>query len=210
MIQVNIVTYGYGVYLGHCIESVLSQTVKPDRILVIDDCSGEDIRWICDKFNVEYIIRDRNLGTVENFRDILLNHTDTDRCFFLGADNWIHPLYIEKLSSKNADIVSSDIVLVGQERAGFASIVRAERSGGYYIWKFKHGDIENSNYIHGSSIYNVQKAKNVGGYERNRLSKNTEEDWMLWRKMIKTGATHTHVNEPLLYYRRHRLNHTKI
>ena len=208
MITVIIANYKYKHLLSQCIDSVISQTRKPDRILVIDD-NSEDISDVCNKYGVEYIIRKDNLGTVENFRQAF-NEVTTDKVMFLGADNWLRLDALELMDKEDADIVSSDISLCGTELDTFRQALNTEYKDGYHIWRFKEGNIEKGNYIHGSSLYNVEIAKKVGGYERNKDSKNTEEDWMLWRKMLRAGAKHKHIKEPLLYYRRHEDNFIKI
>ncbi len=203
MITVVIANYKYKHLLAQAIDSVVSQTRKPEKIIVVDDCS-EDITDICNIYSVECIQRDKNLGTVDNFQD-MLNRVETEKVMFLGADNWLRPDALEKMDI-NADIVSSDIALVGTEAEEFSKRLTTNYEDGYYVWRFKNGDIENGNFIHGSSLYNVKLAKSVGGYERNPNSVNTEEDWMLWRKMIRKGAKHINISEPLLYYRRHKEN----
>jgi hypothetical protein len=160
------------------------------------------------------------MGVVANFNDVLFNHVDTDFVLFLGADNWLRSDTLQMLEfaqklgragyAPHADIISYDIALVGTEVEKFRKGLNTEYRDGYEIWKFQHGDIEQGNFIHGSSLYNVKLAREVGGYEANPKGKHTEEDWMLWRKMIRAGAKHFHVSVPLLYYRRHKANYNKI
>ena len=74
------------------------------------------------------------------------------------------------------------------------------------MWQFSKDNINVRNYIHGSSLYNVELAKKYG-YKKNKNSRLSEEDYMLWKAMILQGeATHLHVKKPLLYYRRHKNN----
>lgn len=82
-------------------------------------------------------------------------------------------------------------------------------ANGYRIWRFRGGDINTGNYIHGSSLYRVQAAVSAGGY-RPSGRKHSEEDWMLWRAMLSRGCTHAHIPETVLYYRRHRANFTPL
>lgn len=204
-----IVAYKYGHLVAHAVESVLSQTVQFDEVVVIDDGVG-DCRHIEDLFpEVTFIEREKNLGTVENFQQALME-VDTDRVMFLGADNWLRPDTLEKLQDYGQDIISYDIALTGTEQHEFARHTRAvfDDTQGYYIWEFTPGDINRTNYIHGSSLYNVKKAQKVGYRASGRA--NTEEDWMLFKGMLENGASHLHVSVPLLYYRRHRENFNQI
>ncbi len=116
----------------------------------------------------------------------------------LGADNWLHPLAIERMSQANVDIASSDIVLFGEQVDEFRTGLPTTYKDGFYIW--------NVGGIHGSSLFNTELAKSVGGYKRNEKSIKSEEDKMLFDAMLNAGATHKHITEPLLFYRRHKHN----
>lgn len=139
-IQVNIVSYGYAHLAAQAIESVLSQTRKPDRILVVDDGKHDGIDRM-ERYPVELLIREKNLGIVENFQDILMNYTDSDKVLFLGADNWLRPDALELMEKENADIVSSDIALFGTEAETFAKPLLTEWKDGHLIWRFREGNI---------------------------------------------------------------------
>lgn len=209
MITVAIVSYKYGHLGAQAIESVLAQTRKPDRVIFVDDGVGDC--WHLEKLypEVEFIMLRQNLGVVENFNQ-LLEHVGDGRLLILGADNWLREDTLERLASVDADIVSYDWHVVGTGSQGFKSLLSprqiTESSYGFR-YSFVPGDITKGNYIHGSSLYSVKKALGVGGYERNPHSKNTEEDWMLFKKMLLAGASHVHVPEPMLFYRRHNHNY---
>ena len=207
MITVCIASYKYGHLAGHAIDSVLCQTKPVDKIIVVDDGVG-DLAIVKEKYPekfIKWIYREKNMGTAANFNDVLLNHINTDQAMFLGADNYLRPDTIEKLSKHKADIISYDIALFGTEVNHFKRKVGAVENGnGYPIWRFKKGNIHTGNYIHGSSLYNAKMAKRFG-YKPSGGS-NSEEDYMLWRAMLDNGATHIHVPEPMLYYRRHKHN----
>ena len=182
-ITVNICSYRYGHLVAHCLESVLGQTVKPDVIRVYDDGVG-DCRHIKQLYpEVEFIERKGNLGIIANFNQAL-NRTDTERVMFLGADNWLALDAIEKLKDVEGDIVSYDGCIWG--------------NGHNELWHLP-------NQPHGSALYNVKKAKEVGGYSASGNA-HTEEDSVMFGKMREAGATFTHVSEPLFFYRRHRSN----
>lgn len=202
-ITVVIASYKYGHLVAHAIESVLSQTLKPDKIFVVDDGVG-DCKHVPKLYpEVTFIEREINMGTVDNFQDMLMR-VETDKCMFLGADNWLRPDTLERLNEIDADIVSYDWSITGDEGVGFAMSHGGKRENGYYIKHFEKGNIEVCNYIHGSSLYNTKKAQDVGYRASGRTR--TEEDWMLFKGMLEQGATHAHLSEPMLYYRKHRTN----
>lgn len=203
MITVVVASYKYGHLASQAIESVLGQTLKP-KVLFVDDGAG-DCGHLPNLYpEVEFVLRDKNLGTVDNFQDMLMR-VETDKCMFLGADNYLRPDTLEILNEVEADIVSYDISIIGDDKQDFCTRVGAnEVEDGYNIWRFVKGDIERGNYIHGSSLYNTKLAKEVG-YKPSGNSR-TEEDWMLFKGMLRNGASHSHIPIPLLYYRRHRVN----
>lgn len=209
MITVVITSYKYGHLVSHAIESVLSQTKKPDKILVVDDGIG-DVKVHADRYGLECIERVKNMGVVANFQDILMNHIKTEKVMFLGADNWLRQDALELMTDSDADIVSSDMALTGENYYEYGRVRGcSEVVDGYLIWRLGHGDITKGNYIHGSSVYNVDLAKKVGGYSRGHGT-NAEEDWQLWRKMLAAKATHEHIPDYLLFYRRHKANFNKV
>lgn len=207
-ITVVICSYKYGHLAAQAVESVLNQTRKPDRILFVDDGVG-DCRHIERLYpEVEFMERPENLGIVENFND-LLNRVETDKVMFLGADNYLDLETLSVLENFEEDIISYDIAVFGSERDYFMRTRGiTQMAHGMGLWRFQKGNILETNYIHGSSLYDVTKAKKVG-YKASG-GQNTEEDWYLFKGMIQNGATHRHIPEPLLFYRRHRENFHKI
>lgn len=201
-ITVVIASYKYGHLAAHAIESVLAQTVAPDRIMFVDDGVG-DCKHLPQLYpSVEYILREENLGTVANFQD-MLNRVETTHCMFLGADNWLRADALEILSKRNGDIITYDIVVTGDLRDEILEHHKKEvrRYYGDYYWTRR-------NKHHGSMLYNTQMAKSLG-YAAAEGRPRTEEDAVLWKRMVDAGATVAHVAAGLLYYRRHRENFNK-
>lgn len=205
-ITVVIASFRYGHLAAQAVDSVVCQTLRPARINFVDDGAG-DCRHIADLYpEVSFLERQANLGIVANFND-MLQRVETGRVLFLGADNWLRLDALELLAPHAADIVSYDIALVGTEREAFAAGVgAAQRKHGHPVWRFDpNGDMDAGNVIHGSSLYNARLAREFGYAASGNLR--SEEDWVLFRRMLAAGATHAHVAEPLLYYRRHRQNY---
>lgn len=182
-LTVNCVSYYYGHLAAQAIESVLNQTQKPDVIRLYDD-GAFDCGFLRKIYpEVEIVTNPENMGIVDNF-NWMLKRTQTEKVLMLGADNWLHPQAIELMLQPEEDIVSCDAYIVGE--------------GKYRRWTLPYQP-------HGSAMYDVAKAKEVGGYEPSGRE-HTEEDSMLFNKMMSNGATFHRVDKPLLYYRRHRKN----
>lgn len=186
-ITVNIMSYFYGHLAAHCIESILSQTRLPDVIRFYDDGAGDCGHLPKIYPEVEFILRPKNMGVVDNFNDALAR-TTTDRVIFLGADNWLAPETVEKCLQHPEDLVSYD------------------------AWKFGTVTKKNEywhlgNFPHGSAMYNVEMAKRFM-YGRSSHPTHAQEDNILFTRMIQMGPASLHIiEEPLLMYRwRHRKN----
>ena len=197
MLTVIIASYQYGHLAAHCIESLLSQTRSPDRILFVDDGVGDCIHLPEIYPEIEYVLREENLGTVNNFQDMLMR-VETEYTMFLGGDNWLRSDAIEKLLEQDADIVTYEIMVTGEFKMGHrdAGLPDVMRSGDVY-WRWDGH--------HGSMMYRTSFGQ-AAGYAAKEGLEQACEDWELWDRMLEMDATVAHIKEPLLYYRRHREN----
>ena len=199
-------SWKYGHLVSQCVESVLSQTRVPDVINVYDDGIG-DCKHVKELYpEVNLIERPVNLGTTKNFQDAL-EKTETEYVLFIGADNWLRQDAIEKIMEHTEDIITYDIYLTGTEQVEFAKRVSAKRiENGYPVWEQKDliipKDLKSRNWLHGSSACKTK----LGTYVQKGDNSNPQEDWGLFKGMIENGATYKRIQEPLMYYRRHKQN----
>ena len=203
MITVVIASYRYGHLAAHCIESLLSQTVPPTRILFVDD-GGLDCNHLPGLYpEIEYVLRQKNFGVVDNFQDIL-SRINTEYVLFIGADNWLRSDAIELLSNTSADIVTYDIVVTGELKEEILDRVPGETFSyqGDLYW-------DRQDQHHGSMMYRTALGQKIGYKKRYKDGIHPQEDWNLWDKMLEQGATVTSLKEGLLFYRRHRENFLK-
>ena len=203
MITVVIASYRYGHLAAHCIESLLSQTTPPARILFVDD-GGFDCNHLPSLYpDIEYILRQKNLGVVDNFQDIL-SQINTEYVLFIGADNWLRSDAIELLSNASTDVVTYDIVVTGELKEEILVRVPGETipyQGDLY-WNRQEQH-------HGSMMYRTAFGQRIGYKKRYEDGVHPQEDWNLWDKMLEQGATVTSIKKGLLFYRRHRENFLK-
>lgn len=197
-ISIVIASYKYGHLASHCIESVLSQTRKADTIFFVDDGVGDCTHLPKLYPDIEYVLRETNLGIVKNFQD-MLERVDTEYVMFLGADNWLRDDTLEKLLEKQADIITYDIMVTGDLKDEIVQRhpdqVRKEQ--GAWYWDRSSGH-------HGSMIYKTNLGKKVGYFSEGGR---TVEDKNIYEGMLKLGAERIHIPEAFLYYRRHRENY---
>jgi hypothetical protein len=203
MITVVISSYKYGHLAAHCIESLLSQSLSPERILFVDD-GGFDCGHLPELYpGVEYVFRPTNLGVVDNFQD-MLSMVNTEYVLFIGADNWLRSDTINLLSSAKSDIVTYDIIVTGELKEEILIRVPGEtipHQGDFY-W-------DRQGLHHGSMMYRTSFGKKIGYKKKCVNGEHPQEDWNLWDRMIEQGATVESRKEGLLFYRRHRENFLK-
>jgi glycosyltransferase involved in cell wall biosynthesis len=201
-VTVIVASYKYGHLAGHCLDTIVSQSRKPEQILFVDDGIGDCNHLPKIYPEVKYTMRKENLGTVLNFQD-MLSRVQTTHYMIVGADNWLRQDALAILTEKEADIISYDIAVVGEYAREFGKRVNAPKHHEFYNWsrKDKH---------HGSMIWNTEKAKEFGYTKVHNETTKTLEDQTLFDNMRNNGATYHHIPEPLLYYRRHRKNHNGV
>ena len=93
-----------------CINSILSQTVKPNKILVINDNSTDKTAEILKKYSdkIEIINNDKNLG-VSYIRNLATNYLKSKFIASIDADvelsnNWLKKL-LDKVNEKNVTLI---------------------------------------------------------------------------------------------------------
>jgi glycosyltransferase involved in cell wall biosynthesis len=203
MITVVIASYRYGHLAAHCIESLLSQTISPARILFVDD-GGFDCNHLPALYpDIEYVLRDENLGVVDNFQD-MLSRVNTEYVLFIGADNWLRSDAIEMLSNASADIVTYDVIVTGELKKDILMRIpiQALPHQGDLYWNRQEQH-------HGSMMYRTALGQKIGYKKRYEDGAHPQEDWNLWDKMLEQGASVASIKEGLLFYRRHRENFLK-
>jgi GT2 family glycosyltransferase len=98
--------YNHARYLAESLGSIAKQTRAPDRVLIIDDASSDDSlvvisRFIADHPSWELIRHDTNRGVVRGQNEAIAV-ADTDWIGFLGADDALHPTFLEKTLAQAA------------------------------------------------------------------------------------------------------------
>jgi glycosyltransferase involved in cell wall biosynthesis len=203
MITIVVASYQYGHLAAHCIESILAQSQSPEKIFFVDD-GAKDCQHLPNLYkDIEYVMRPKNIGTVQNFQD-MLSRVKTEYVMFIGADNWLRSDAIELLSTAKTDILTYDIVVTGELKDEILIRVpgQTQRYQGDHYWN-RHQQ------HHGSMLYRTSLGQKIGYKKRFENGKHPQEDWNLWDKMLEQGATVSSINEGLLYYRRHRENFLK-
>lgn len=220
-VSVVIPCYNYGHFLYEAVDSVLNQSLPADEILISDDASTDNTPLVMDMLQRRHGDRLRlhrngsNLGINEHFNRAL-GMTRGDFVCFVGADNRLRSDFLEHTvgalnRNPEAAIAYTDFALFGPRSEIIAKELRAAfpvRSVAdyFHIVKFPSFNPESRrlllgdrNFIHGSSLFRRQAFRDVGGYRHSELP----EDWDLFRRMVASGWSAIHCNQPLLEYRQH-------
>lgn len=196
--SVVITTHNYGRYLAWCIQSVLAQTLRPIRIVVVDDASDDDTEVICAQFSpqVEYYrVEYRNAQKSRNFG---LAKASSEYVIFLDADDYMSDRMIEQLeltldAHPGARVAYCDKYVFGDPSA----ILKLNLT---YYWKaaeFSVSQLHFKNFIMLTSLVRREFLTNFD--ERIRRL----QDWDAWLGILKSDEHAIRVPEPLLHYRAH-------
>lgn len=193
-ITVVIPCHNYEKYVGEAIESVLNQTLKPARVIVIDDGSTDGSRTIIKRYKKDGVelVEKPNSGVIAT-KNLGIKLSTTSWTVFLDADDKLTPDYLElvyKRSSSGYDVVYTDIQYFGARD----DVLKA---GSYNFNRF----IGTGNFVHNSALISTFLLKQVGGYKE--VMRGGYEDWELYITLAEAGARFGYVAKPIMLYRQH-------
>lgn len=97
-IEIFVLTYNRKLFLTNCLKSLLNQTYKNIKIIIIDNKSDYDIESLVKSFkaeNIQLIINSTNVGSAESF-NIALSKVSADYVMFFHDDDALPPYFVEK------------------------------------------------------------------------------------------------------------------
>src|SRR2546422_645702 len=89
-------------FIRETLESVARQTLRPDRVIVLDNCSTDKTPQIVQEFEglkCEYMRNQTNLGLFGNCNRALDFAEETNYLLILHADDVLEPRYFEVMTS---------------------------------------------------------------------------------------------------------------
>lgn len=114
-ISIAIATYNGEKYLREQLESLYSQTMLPDEIIVVDDCSTDNTITILEEYHqrygLKYYINEKNLGVNKNFEKAILLCNGDYIALCDQDDVWL-PHKIETTYKKIKEIENNEPALV--------------------------------------------------------------------------------------------------
>jgi len=106
-------------YIIQTLESVARQALRPDRVIVLDNCSTDSTAATVKNFagiRCEYILNERNLGLFGNLNRALDYATETEFLQLLHADDLINPDFYEAMVPLLADCAGRGMAWSQDER----------------------------------------------------------------------------------------------
>lgn len=156
MINVIIPAYNCSKTLGRTLSSLVAQTDQDFEVIIVDDCSSENIKTIIDdynnKLNIKYIRNKENLGVGMSRQVGMDNSTQKFFCF-LDSDDVFMPYAVETFNSiidtnPNTELVHSYFYEQTMIKGNPALILRKDG----FMWC--HGKLYNRELINKFGIKN--------------------------------------------------------
>ena len=118
--DIVIPSYNHVQYLPEAIESCLTQTVKPDEIIVVDDGSQDNSLEIARKYPVK-VISQTNRGLASARNSGIMNST-SEYILFLDSDDKLMADAVSRIedmiNDTNADVISPSFQEFGLRNQG--------------------------------------------------------------------------------------------
>ncbi len=185
-----------GLYINEAVNSILNQTVLPEKIIIIDDGSREETWDILKKIKspLVQVIYQENTG-VCGARNRAIEAATTDFILTLDADDYYEPTFLEKahqVISSQEGIAAVCCYYQGfTENKIFKEIIQPL---GGYVNNFL---VQNNGVA--SALFRKSCWEQVNGYDTN-FDKGYE-DWDFWISILKNDWNMHVIPEVLFKYR---------
>lgn len=209
-VTVLVVTYNQAEFVEECLDSILQQTTRPNRILVADDLSTDATRSTIESYlarnpgTVEFKPNDNNLG-LNRTLNLLLSEVETEFVTYIAGDDYMMPTRIERqvaamrgtshaLSYCDASVVNEDSELIhASSKIEFPWPSEPARSQETFAL------LLDTNWIPAASFFlRTDLLRQAGGYNESVYF----EDLELLVRLSALGHSFCYVDEPLVAVRR--------
>lgn len=191
-LSVIIPAYNQSQYLVECIESVLAQTEKPHEIIVVNDGSQDETRYVAKQYPEVKYIEQVNKGLSSARNTGIMNMTG-DWLFPLDADDKMLENCLKVVSDTIENNPEADIVAPSFKEFG----VRNNEI--LLMPNLTIEDFKTANRIGYFSAIRKDKLLEIGGYNPKMIW--GWEDYDLWFDLLKRGAKIVTIPEVLMLYR---------
>src|SRR3990167_2883759 len=196
-ITIGIPCYNQAQYLTEAIESVLAQTLKPYEIVVCNDGSPDETRYVARQYSEIKYIEQVNKGLASARNTILMNSSG-DYVLFLDADDKLLPNCLQRIADTITDNPDADVIAPSFKCFGkFQDEIILMPNPELKDFKFVNGLPQNR--IGYFSAIKKDALLEVGGYSP-RMTFGWE-DYHLWINLLSQGKKIVTIPEVLMLYR---------
>lgn len=194
-VSIVITSFNYGHFLGDAIESVLSQTLAPRQIIVVDDGSTDNTREVAERYagRVDYVAIPHS--GVCAARNAGLSRVNSEFVVFLDADDALHPSYLEATLSAWTRAQHLNPSFIYTQRTDFET-----GAGESHYPEFDPDLLKFRNYIMVTALIRSEAAR-VQGFDP--AFANGLEDHDFFLGLVEKSHTGVLLDKPLLRVRRH-------
>lgn len=220
-VTVIVACHNFDLFLVEALSSILKQTVKPNKIIIVDDASTDQTEKISKSYLaqhpkiISYIKNNKNYGTQYSYNKAL-SSVKTEYYCILDADDCYMPTFIEKTkkilnTSHEFVLVYSDFELFGPRAESVFYEIDSKKyigeNGEFIIQfpEFNYSLLKKRNYIHNASLIRTESAKKIGGYKKH---KTYELDHYFFLRLLSDSVKAYHFSESLLKYRQYSISQT--
>lgn len=215
-IGIIIPCYNCELFIENTIKSIVNQTFKDYKIILVDDGSKDSsidvAQRILDSSNVEYNIIKKENGGVSSARNVGIENCDTEYLYMLDSDDYIDEDFLEKVSLKlkhyNADMMITSFDLVDEDNTSFLTYknnLKTVMSGKEVLEKLFDREIT----LWTGSIFYKRELIIDNNFKYNEKCSNGE-DQEFWTKAIFKSSTIVSDSNLIAHYqqRESSLTHT--
>ncbi|MDM0469391.1 hypothetical protein BFS06_10345 [Clostridium perfringens] len=114
LLSIIVPVYNVELYIKKCLESIIKQDLNDIEIIIVNDGSKDNSKYIIDKFKEKYPLKvkayDKENGGLGDARNFGLKKANGKYVTFVDSDDWLG-VNIYSKAIKNAELNNSDIVI---------------------------------------------------------------------------------------------------
>ncbi|MBU2952154.1 glycosyltransferase family 2 protein [Tamlana agarivorans] len=204
-VTVVIPCHNDGAYIMEALNSILNQTLKADKIIIIDDGSDITTKKVLEKIiceNVEVVFQ-VNKGVCKA-RNKGISLAKTKYILNLDADDYFEPTFIEKAvkyldANKGVGVVGCFYKTLKNNK--IEKEIIKPLGGGVSNFLVKSNGL-------GNSLFRKICWEQVSGYDEEMV--HGYEDWEFWISILKNGWQMHIIQEPLFTYRIKKISRDRV
>jgi poly-beta-1,6-N-acetyl-D-glucosamine synthase len=184
-LTVIVPAYNEAETLADTVRSLKRQTVPPDQLLVVDDCSTDATAEVAESLDVAVLRPPENTGSKAGAQSFALDRVDTELVMAVDADTTLAPDAIEKLLAVFADpevVAASGFVLPRRVRTIWERGRYVEYMLAFSFFKRIQDTYGKPLIASGCfSVYRTAELRAAGGWSTRTMAEDMDLTWTMYR-----------------------------